>query len=258
MSFMMLSTRHFAWAPLLIVALGVSYGLVESLQGTPCPQEHKAWVAFNAIAAAFALYFFVSYWLIVTRKYLEMTIVTLWAWHLLILSPFLTIKCSEQRSLDYLRQAVGFGFWEFVIAIALVATASSFALVLRYRAMNGSLAPARHTLLRLSFAGATVVSIALAAGAYWAGPRLREAYGRFGADLPAPSLVLLDTYQYLMVFPLVCVIGFFYVNTRVQYSERQLQIALNTAIGLVVLLNFASSIFVFSALAPVKTMCGCV
>jgi hypothetical protein len=255
---MKLSIRYFAWAPLLIVALVISYGLVESLQSEPCPEGYKAWIAIRLIAAAFALYFFAGYWLVVTRKYVTMTILTLWAWHLLILSPFLATECSEQRSLDQLRQAAGFGFWEFAIAMGLVATASSFALVLRYRTVNGLPAPDRRTFLRLSFAGATVVSIALAAGAYWIVPFLHETFARFGADLPAPTLLLLDTYQYWVILPLACAIGFLYIRKPDHPSEDKLQIALNGAVGLIILLNVASSAFVFSALAPIKTSCGCV
>jgi len=255
---MKLSIRHFAWAPLLIAAVAISYGLVESFQGEPCPEERSGWMAGRLIAVAFALYFFAGYWFVVARRYVAMTILTLWAWHLLILSPFLATKCSEQRSLDQLRQVAGFGFWDFVIATALVAIASSFALFLRYRMVNGSPLPDRRTFLRISVAGATVVSVVLAAGVYWIVPLLREAYSTFGAALPAPTLVLLDTYQYWTVLPLACVVGFLYVRMRDQYSEGQLQIALNGAVGLIILLNVASSTFLFSALAPVKTMCGCV
>ena len=255
---MKLSIRHFAWAPMLLVAAAISYGLVESIHSEPCGEERHAWMAGRLIAATFVLYLFVGYWLAVTRKYLVMAIVTLWAWHLLTISPFLATKCSEQRSLDHLLQVVGFGLWEFVIAIALVATASSIALFMRYRTVNSLPAADRTIFLRLSVAGATVVFVALAAGVYWIGPRLREAYVQFGADLPAPSLVLLDTHQYWMVFPIACAIGFLYVQRKNQFSESQLQFALNAAIGLIILLNVASSIFLFSALAPVKTMCGCV
>ncbi len=248
------SIRHFAWAPLLMVAVAISYGLVESLQSEPCPEEHQAWIAIRLIAAAFSLYFFAGYWLAVARNYVTLTILTLWAWHLLILSPFMATECSEQRSLDQLRQAAGFGFWEFAIAIGLVATASSFALFLRYRTVNGSPAPNQRAFLRLSFVGATVVCVALAAGAYWMVPFL----ARLGADLPAPTLLLLDTYQYWVILPLVCVIGLLYFRNPDYPSDGNLHIALNVAVGLIILLNIASSAFVFSALAPVKTSCGCV
>jgi hypothetical protein len=54
------------------------------------------------------------------------------------------------------------------------------------------------------------------------------------------------------------VAGLLCVALKDRYSERQLQFALTGAVALIVLLNVASSAFLFSALAPVKTMCGCV
>lgn len=253
-----LSIRHLACAPLLILAVAISCGLAESLQSEPCPEKHEAWIAGRLIAVAFALYFFAGYWLAFARKYVPLAILTLWAWHLLILSPFFATECSEQRGLDQLREAAGFGFWEFAIVIGLVATASSFALFLRYRTVNGSSAPDQRTLLRLSFAGVTVIFVVLARGAYWIVPFLHETFARFGADLPAPTLLLLDTYQYWVILPIACVIGFLHVRRPDHPSEGNLQIALNVVVGLIILLNVASSAFVFSVLAPVKTSCGCV
>jgi hypothetical protein len=52
------------------------------------------------------------------------------------------------------------------------------------------------------------------------------------------------------------VAGLLCVGLKDRYSERQLQFALTGAVALIVLLNVASSAFLFSALAPVKTMCG--
>jgi hypothetical protein len=256
---MKLSSRHFAGALLLIAALAISYGLVESLQRGPCPGEREGWIAGRVISAAFALYFFASAWMAVRCKYVGMAIVTLLAWHLLVLSLFLPSDFfSRYRGLDRFRQAVGFGFWEFVIATSLVAIASCFALFWRYRMVNGSPAAVRRRFLRLCVAGATVVSVALAAGAYWIVPHLGEVYSTFGVDLPAPTLLLRDMYRYWIALPLACVLGLLYVGIRDQYSERQLQIALNSAVGLVILLNLAASIFLFSMLAPFLRLGQCV
>ncbi len=255
---MKISIRHVVWAPLLIVALALSYTVTESLQGEPCPEERTGWMVGNFIVATFALYFFVGYWIVVTRKYMVMAILTVWAWHLLVLSPFLATTCSEHKSLDKLREVVGFGLREFVIAIALVVIASSFALFFRYRKLNGLPAQSQRTFLRLFVASATAVSIALGAGAYWMVPRLRDAFVSFGADLPVPTLVLLDTYQYWMVFPIACVVGLIWVTAKRQYTDSELRIALNGALGLIILLNVLLSSLLFSAFAPVKTMCRCI
>jgi len=255
---MKLSLRHLVGSALLIVAVVISYDLVESLQGGPCPGEGTGWIVGNLIASAFVLYFFAGFRLVVARKYLVMAISTLWAWHLLVLSPFLANTCMGYRNLDTLRQVLGFGFREFVIASVLVATASSCALFLRYRTVDNSSMQDRRTFLRLAVAGAAVVSVVLVAGMYWIVPLLRDAYSTFGADLPVPTLVLIKTYQYWLILPCASVAGYLYVRWRDQYCERQLQIALNAAVGLIFLLNIASGTFIFSALAPLMTLCSCI
>ena len=252
------AARHLAAALLLIGVVAISYGLVESLRGEPCAGERTAWVAGRLIAAAFAVYLFAGAWMVAARRYVAMAILTLWAWHLLVLSPFLATSCSEQRNLDRLREVAGFGLPEFVIAAVLVASASSFALASRYPRANGSAVSHRRTLLRLAVAGATAVAVALAAGAYWTVPHLSEAYAMLGPDLPSPTLVLLDAHEYWALLPLACVTALLYVGLKERYSERQLQLAMNGTVGLIVLLNVASSLFLFSAFAPIKTMCGCV
>jgi hypothetical protein len=250
---MRLSIRHCAAVLLVAGGLAVSYGLAESLQGEPCG-ERAGWMAGNLIAAAFALYLFAGAWMVVARRYVAMAIATLPAWHLLVLSPFLATRCAERARLEQLGEAVGFGFRGFVVATALIALASALALVARDRVP----APDRRAFLRLAIAGATAVSVALVAAAHWIVPRLREAYAAFGADLPAPTLVLVNGYQYWTALPIACLAGLVYVAIGERHSERQLQMALAGTAGLIVLLNLASGALVFSALAPVKTMCGCV
>ena len=250
---MKLSIRHFAAAPLLILALAISYFLVASLQVGPSIPVQDAWTADKLIITAFALYFFAAYWMVVARKYVVMAILSLWAWHLFILTVSLAI-CEGNRNFERFRQTTGFGVPEFEIAITLVAIASSVALYLRYRTVNALPAPDRRASLQFCAAVSTVVSAALAAGAYWMVAQLREL---FPLDLPTPTLVLLYTYQYWIVLPLACAAGLFYVNIRREYSERQMQIALTGAVAVIILLNMASSAFVVAALAPFRTL-GCV
>jgi hypothetical protein len=69
---------------------------------------------------------------------------------------------------------------------------------------------------------------------------------------------LVNGYQYWTALPIACLAGLVYVAIGERHSERQLQMALAGTAGLIVLLNLASGALVFSALAPVKTMCGCV
>ena len=83
-------------------------------------------------------------------------------------------------------------------------------------------------------------------------------YARFGADLPAPTLILFDAYQYLAALPVLFVASLIFVAVRNQYNERQMNIALNGAVGLIIFFNLLFSAFVFSALAPIKTLCRCV
>ena len=251
---MKVSTRHIVWAPLLIVAIAISYGLVESLRNEPCPSERVMWLVGNLIAVVYALYFFAGYWVIVTRRYVEMTILSGWAWHLLLLTPFLATACSESKSLDQLRQVLGVGLAELVIAIVLVALASSWAVFLRYRVSNRLPMEGRRRFLRLLIAGATAASIVLSAAALFATPLLRDAYG---PDLPMPTLVLFDAYRYLAVLPVPFIASLIFVAVRNLYDERQMNIALNGAVALIIFFNLLFSAFVFSALAPVKTMCRC-
>jgi hypothetical protein len=246
------SLRHFAAMPLLIGGLAVAYGLAESLQGEPCGGTGSN--AGRLIPAAFALYLFAGSWLVASGRYVAMAVATLFAWHLLVLSPFVGMGCAEHRRLDQLREATGFGLGEFAIATAAIVIASALVLDARYRVP----APDRRTFLRLALAGATAASVALAAAAYWIVPRLRETYAALGGDLPAPTLALVNGYQYWAAVPLVCLAGLVYVAVGDRHSERQLHTALNGTVGLIVLLNLASGAFVFSALAPAKTMCGCV
>jgi hypothetical protein len=251
-------TRYLVWAPLLIVALAISYVLGESLQRGPCPGERTGWVAGNLVAAAFALYFLVGYWVVVTRKYLVMAILTVWAWHLLAVSPVLRSTCSEQKGLDRLHEALGFGFREFVIALALLATASSVALFLRYRKSTGSPARDPRTSLRLFVAGAAGASIALTVGVYWMVPLLRDAFANFGAELPQPTFLLVDTYQYWIVLLLACVAGVLYLAMKRQYTDGQLRIALNGALGLIILVNVLAGAVAFTTFLPVLQLCACV
>jgi len=260
---MKLSIRHFTAAPLLILALAFSYFLVASLQYGPVSPVQDSWTEAKLVTMAFALYFFAGYWMVVARKYVAMAIISLWAWHLFVLTPYLA-PCEGYRNFERFRQTMGFGVREFAIAIALVAIASSVALYLRYRTLNGMPAPERRKRLRLCVAIAAVVSAPLAAAAYWIVPLLREAHFGLGADLPTPTLAavfavpygLFLPLAYWMALPLASVAGLLYVNIRSEYSEAQLRIALNGAVGLIILLNVVSSAFVVAALAPLRKL-GC-
>ena len=185
-----------------------------------------------------------------------MAILTLWAWHVYVFVPLLA-PCEGSSAFDRFRRMMGFGAREFAIAVALVAIASSVTLYVRYRSEDGSQAPERRTRHRMCVALAAIVSAALVAGARWMVPLLIEAYSSLGADLPTLTLALFSTYEYWMVILLACLAGLIYAFVRSDYSERQLQIALNGVIGLVVALNLLSSALLFAAVGPLRTL-GCV
>lgn len=248
---MKLSVRRYVTGLLLLFALATSLILPAALQGDLSSSDWTGWIV---VTTMLALLFSVVYWMAVARMYAVISILTLWAWYLFLL--VILAPCEGSRNFDRFRQMIGFGVWEFTIAIALVAIASSVVLYLRFRTVNGSPAPDQRKCLRLCVAICTVVSAPLAAGAYWLVPLLRYAHFGFGADLPAPTLALVFSYQYLLALPLACVAALLFVNIRSEYSEARLRIALNGVVGLIVLLNLASGAFVYAVFAPLRTL-GC-
>ena len=256
---MKLPARLAAWSPLLLLACALAYGAVLSLQDEPCPEERAGRAAGTFIAAAFALYFFAGYWLGVTRRYLALAVASLFAWHLLVLTPFLTNTCSEGKRLAALRQVTGFGLHECAIALVIIATASAIALVIRYRKLGSSSPLAVRRFLLLLAAGATAVTTVLWLGALVLVPSLRVAYqGLLAADLPMPTMLLLDYYGFLAAVPLVCLAGLIHVAMRRDSGGGHAGLSLKPAMALLVFINFYAVVLVFAALAPVKTMCRCI
>ncbi len=250
--------RLAAWSPLLLLACALAYGVFLSLQDEPCPEERAGRAAGTFIAAAFALYFFAAYWLGVTRRYLVLTVASLFAWHLLVLTPFLTNTCSEGKRLAALRQVTGFGLPECAIALVIIAIASSIALFIRYRRVEENSSLAVRRFLMMLAAGATALSTALWLGALAVVPRLGPAYGSLAADLPMQTMLLLDYYHFLAAIPLVCLAGLLRIAMRQDSGGGRGGRSLKVAMVLLVFVNVYAAVLVLAVLSPVKTMCRCI
>lgn len=249
--------RYILSAPLLLVALVIAYAVAVSLLREPCPTERSGWIAANLVGSAFALYFAALYFIVAGRQYMVAAMATLWAWHLLILWPFLATECNEAERLEALRLATGFGLFEFMAPIVLVALASSVALYFRYRRLDARNVVAARRFLQLLLAAVAAGSVVLSAAALLALPHLREGYSQLGADLPLATMALLGSYAYWIAFPVICIACLGLVLWRRAFVDRHIRIALAGGLLLLLTLNILLDAFAASALAPAKTLCSC-
>lgn len=255
---MQLSRRHVIWAPLFVIGLALSYALFEDLRTEPCPQERAGRPAANLLTGAFALYFFAGYGLMVTRRHLVMAIVTLWAWQILVLSPVLAPSgCAEAASRDRLGQLTGFAFGSAVLAVVLLGAVTSVATHLRFRRIvRWSESQQRTALVSLAALAALCFGI-LATGAGVLVPRFRESFKDFGADLPLPTLLLLE-YGWLLWLAFAACVGLVaYAIARRERTGRQLEIELNLGLTMLGGANVALSASLLAAYLPVISMCRC-
>lgn len=253
------SKRYLDWSPLLLIGLAISYSVIETLWTEPCLQEREGRTAGNLIATAFALYFFAGYGLGITRKYLLMSILTLWAWHLLALSQVLAPgSCAQTANRDRLGELTGFGLGPAMTAVLLLGGATTIAMLLRYRRMDGWPVGLRRTGLAILVALAVLFLGLFTIAAFSLVPQFREVFRAFGADLPSPTLFVLEQYRYVAFAWILSLAALLYVTTRRTYSDRRLGILLNGAIAMLVLVNMVLSGSVFALYAPVLTMCRCV
>ena len=247
--------RYFAWSPLVVLGLVFVVGIGQALVYEPHLDE-TAWLAKIALLAVFALYLFTGYGLLVARRYLGMSILTLWVSQLLVISPLLAPSCSDATRLDKLGERLGISFWESLAGIAVITSVTSLALVLRYRTASILSMPEQRRYLRWLVLCATVVATSLAAAAHWVAPRLHETLGSFGADLPGPTLALLEYSQSWWGLPVISAAILAYVSTKSDYTDSQLCRTLNGAVVLVTALNVFALILLFSVFGSVLTMCG--
>ena len=248
---MRIAIRYFAWSPLLVLGSVFVIGIGQSLT----PELHLAETAW---LATIALYLFTAYGLLVARKYLGTSILTLWAFLLAVISPLLAPSCSDARRLDKLGERLGVGFWEFLAGIAVITLVTSLVLVVRYRTAPILLMPGQRRYLRWFVLCSTGVAMSLAAAAHWVTPRLHEALLIFGADFPGPTLALLEYSQSWWVLPVISAALLAYVSTKSDYTDSQLRRALNGAVVLVVALNVLAVILLYSVFGSILTMCGAV
>jgi hypothetical protein len=253
---MTLSPRHFAGVPLLLLGLALSYAAVDyALE--PCPGERIYSVGRVVVSAAFALYFFSSYWLFVKRAAMALGIWTLWAWQLFVLQFFLLPICAELKQRQLLDQWTGVAFETLVTGVIILGGITSYVIFLRYRRSDGWSADARRTFLRITTWGTTILVTLMVAGAYTVIPVFRMVFMNFGADLPEPTLTLFAANEYLALIPLLCIAIGLYLVTKLAHTDQQLKFSMNAAVGLLVFTNVFLSSFVFAVYAPVASMCGC-
>ena len=255
---MQLSKRHLAWSPLLLIGLAISYYLIEELRTEPCPQEREGRTAASVITVTFALYFLAGYWIVVTRKYLLMAVLALWAWHLLALSPVLAPNsCAQASARDRLGEISGFGFGAAMATVFVFGAVASAAMVLRYRKVDAWPLPRKRAALAVLLALASLSFGFLVIGAFALAPQFREVFAAFGADLPLPTLLLLEHDGFSPLAPLLCLVALAFFAAMREPSDRTLAIGLTGAIGLLVLANVTLSASVFALYAPVLKMCRC-
>ena len=251
-------TRYFAWAPLLIAGLAVSYAIVERLLGEPCPGEQIERVVGHVVMAIFALYFLLGYWLAVTRGYLALAIATLWAWQLLVIAPVLAPACGGLTRQGLWFEPAGLGFLVFIAFIVILGIATSVAMYRCYR-VGADLDRATRRARILWLLGCTALLVVLmTAGTHIAAPKYQAMYASFGTDLPAPTLALLAGYPYAWLACLPFIAAFLYATARTWPGDGQLRAGLNIAIGVLAGVNVLASALMFAAYAPMLKLCGCV
>ncbi|MCP4698537.1 MAG: hypothetical protein GY862_17055 [Gammaproteobacteria bacterium] len=247
--------RYALWVPLLLTALALSYELANTWRYGPCSDDaadYRAWLMSLWLLGIFIVYCFSGYALAVTRRYLPFSMTTLWAWHLLTLSPFLTELCAGGggNTQSYLRAGLGFCVPEWTAAIALAAAASSLALYRCYRRWNG---PAARAIL----GGMALLTTVLASGMYWLVPALVSVYGEMGAELPSFSqnLVRIHPYWNLLVLPHLA--AFVYAVPRVRMPPVPHRVR-HGAVILLVFLNVLLGLLTLGIFLPGLKMCACV
>ena len=254
------SIRYFAWAPLLIAGLALLYALAERLLGEPCPGEHVKYVIGHLVTAGFALYCLAGYWLAVTRAYLALSIATLWAFQLLVMSPALAPACGGISRLKLWTEPFGLTFLGFTAGIILFAVVTSVALHRRYRAAPAATPEARRTLLLYLLSLASVLSVLLVAAIHVTVPMflILKIYGSFGADLPTPTMVLIAVHDYFGLLAVPGVAALLYAARAQHLEPRRLDAFLTAAVGLLLALNVCASWSLFALYAPTVKLCSCV
>lgn len=252
------TTRLVAWSPFLLVALALIYGLGESVRGQPCARDYADWLARNAILAVFAFYFFFGYFLLVTRRYLGMGLISLWVGHLFAISPFLASVCSQSIARDRIGNALGFGFWAFASANAAIAAMTSVAWFLRSPASAPAPFKHRRAIFLGLVAAVTTISCCLGAAIYLATPGLEDALTRFGAELPPPTLVLFSVRPYWPIALTIWVAVLWLAALTSGHTGRAIRHTFDPSIILLLILNVLSGSLLFSIFAPALTTCACV
>ena len=173
-------------------------------------------------------------------------IVALCAWQLLVLWPLVVpFSCADASARDRVGQMIGFNFGLAMMTVIILGVLTAIAIGRRHRlAVLASFAA-------LSFG-------ILAAGALTFVPRLRDLFKAFGADLPMPTIVLLDYHGYLLAVFVACVGLLVHAIARRQRSERQMKIELYANLAMLILANLALSAMLTSAYLPALTMCRAV
>jgi len=242
---------------MLVLGLIFLVGIGQALIYEP-HLDTNTWLIKIALLAVITLYLLTGYGLLVARKYLAVSISTLWVFQLLVILPLLTPSCSDARRLDTLSERLGVSFGESLAGIVVITLAASLALVLRYPTVPVLSMPEQRRYIRWFVSCATIIATSLAAAAHWVSPRLHEALVSFGADLPGPTLALLEYPQAWWALPVISVATLAYVSIKSDYTDSQLRRALNGTVILVVALNVLAVILQFSVFGSVLTMCGAV
>ena len=243
--FIQLTRRHLEWAPLLLIGLAISYAVIDNLTTEPCPQERAGRPLRNLLTAVFALYFLAGYWLMVTRRNQAMAIATLWAWQLLVLSPVIApAGCAEATSRDRLGEMTGLGIG-LVLPVVVVFAALT------------SLVMPRRPLVPMA-ALATLCFALIAIGAWTFVPRLQDVLRNFGADLPTPTLALLEYHGYVWLAVVACALLLIRAVIEPRRTDREPRIESTLSFAALIGANMVLSAALLGAYLPVISMCRCV
>jgi hypothetical protein len=233
--------RLLLFSPLLLIGAAVSWSIVERIGIEPCPKDRSAFVLSLAFTGLVALYFFAAYALAAMRAWLPLSIATLWLWQGVVLWPLVGPACSGFESRDPAMAGYLVRFAWLVGAIVVLALATTWAMLWRWRGR----AKDRGPLLPL-MGGAVLCWVLIGAGAYLATPGFLTLYESFGADLPAPTLMLFAVHPWLglVAVPPVVLLA--------------LRIGLDYGIALLLGANVMLSALVFALFAPMLKLCSCV
>lgn len=180
-------------------------------------------------------------------------LVALGALHLLALVSYFTIPFSHETGRSLFEELYDVDFLIFPAILVVTWALISVLVLLRYRSIGH---PGSAGALRFLSIAICIVLAAFAAGISGMVPPAMKLFASFGADLPAPTLLLMAGHEASWLLPALGVVLAGVIVAAGARRERAARIAFDGQIGLLVLAN-ASLVGGLGALfLPQYKMCG--